>query len=101
VIVEYIRYQIPEEQETAFRDAYAGGQVSLHKSPHCLGWEVTRCVEEPTSWVVRIEWDSVEGHVNGFRKSAEFGSFLTHVRPFVANIQEMRHYELIGIASSP
>jgi hypothetical protein len=30
-----------------------------------------------------------------FRKSAEFGAFLTAVRPFVNDIEEMRHYDVI------
>ncbi len=100
MIVEYIRYEIPAEKADAFREAYAAAQASLRESPHCLAWEVTRCVEELISWVVRIEWDSLAGHMEGFRRSPEFRSFFTHVRPFVGNIQEMRHYEPAGIASS-
>src|SRR5262245_20100808 len=33
--------------------------------------------------VVRIEWDSGEGHLAGFRQSPEFRGFFEAVRPFV------------------
>lgn len=93
MIVEYIRYIVPEPRRAAFEGAYDEAQSSLAASPHCLAYELSRCVEDPTRYVLRIEWDSADGHLQGFRKSAEFRSFLALVRPFVGNIEEMRHYE--------
>jgi quinol monooxygenase YgiN len=54
-------------------------------------------MEEPTSFILRIEWDSVEGHMEGFRKSPEFRAFFASVRPFVGQLEEMRHYERTGV----
>jgi quinol monooxygenase YgiN len=99
MIVEYIRYRMPAERRGEFEGAYATAQTALRHSPHCLAYEVAQCVEEPSSYVVRIEWDSVEGHVDGFRKSAVFAEFFAAVRPFLDDIEEMRHYELTAIAS--
>jgi quinol monooxygenase YgiN len=93
VIVEYIRYQIPAERDEAFRSAYGRAVDSLRASPHCLGYELSRCEEEPSSYVLRILWTSTADHLQGFRRSAEFGPFLAEVRPFIEQIQEMRHYE--------
>jgi hypothetical protein len=45
--------------------------------------------------VVRIEWDSEEGHMTGFRQSPEFRGFLEAVGPFVHDIEEMRHYQVV------
>jgi quinol monooxygenase YgiN len=45
-------------------------------------------------YIVRIEWDSAEGHLAGFRTSPEFRSFFAAVRPYVANIEEMHHYDV-------
>jgi quinol monooxygenase YgiN len=94
MIVEYIRYRIAAEQATAFEDAYRAAGASLDASPHCERYEVARCSEDSSAYVVRIEWDSVEGHMNGFRASPEFRSFFAAVRPFVGQIEEMRHYEI-------
>jgi hypothetical protein len=46
--------------------------------------------------VVRIEWDSVEGHMHGFRQSSEFKPFLEAVQPFYNDIEEMTHYQVTG-----
>ena len=98
MIVEYVRYAIPAERREAFEAGYARAQSALDASPHCLAWDLARCVEDPTQYVLRIEWDSAEGHLQGFRRSAEFRDFLTGVRPFVGDIVEMRHYEPTPVA---
>lgn len=90
MIVEYIRYEV--EDAAALVQAYEAARRSLDASPHCLAYELSHCTEEPRSLILRIEWDSNEGHLEGFRKSADFGPFLQAIRPFVGQIREMRHY---------
>jgi quinol monooxygenase YgiN len=101
VIVEYIRYTVPSTQTADFEQAYDQAAVHLLASPHCLGYDVARCVDEPDTYIVRIHWDSAEGHANGFRSSREFRAFFELVKPFFADITEMRHYELVGIHPKP
>jgi quinol monooxygenase YgiN len=97
--IEYIRYTIDEKRSAAFESAYVEAEGALTASSHCLGYELSRCVEDPTSYTLRIEWDSLEGHLQGFRRSAEFRTFLEHVQPFVGDIREMRHYEVRLVGS--
>lgn len=97
MIVEYIRYRVEEGTAGAFEGAYASARTALDASAHCLGYELSRCVEEPSHSVLRIGWDSLPGHLEGFRRSPEFGAFSRNVRPFVGNIGEMRHHEVTAI----
>ena len=99
MVVEYIRYQIPSARAEAFIAAYAAAAKELKDSPHCLGHEVSRGVEEPENFTVRIEWDSVQGHEAGFRKSPGFSAFLAEVRPFFDQIREMKHYAVLATQS--
>jgi quinol monooxygenase YgiN len=94
MIVEYIRYQIAEPDRAAFESAYGRAQAALTRSAHCLGYELSQCSEDRGSYILRIEWDSAEGHLRGFRSGPEFPEFLANVRPFVGAIAEMRHYEI-------
>ena len=57
-------------------------------------------MEDPDAFVLRIEWTSAEDHLQGFRRSAEFGSFLPEIRPYIDEIEEMRHYGVTTVASS-
>ncbi len=95
MVIEYIRYAIENEgRRGAFVSAYEAAAEALDASDHCLAYELARGVEDPTHYVLRIEWDSLEGHEHGFRRSAEFGRFLAEVRPLVGDIIEMAHYEV-------
>jgi quinol monooxygenase YgiN len=94
LIVEYIRYRIDEGRADAFEQAYRQAAEALEASEHCEHYEVSRCSEDPTQHVVRIEWDSEEGHLAGFRQSPGFRSFYQAVAPFVNDIAEMRHYQV-------
>lgn len=95
MIVEYIRYTIPDDRAEQFVRAYEQAAEPLLASPHCLGYDVARCVDEPDSFIVRIHWDSAAGHLDGFRKGPHFPPFLDLVKPFFNNISEMRHYNLV------
>jgi heme-degrading monooxygenase HmoA len=99
VVVEYIRYRIPAERQERFEAAYRDAAGSLDASEHCLAYELSHGVEEPERYILRIEWDSLDGHEQGFRGSPEFRTFFAAVRPFVDDIEEMRHYDVTAIAA--
>ena len=94
MIVEYIRYRVPGPDGAKLIEAYEEAAEPLLTSGHCLSYEVSRCVDEPEVLVVRIEWDSAEGHLKGFRTGPQFAAFFALIRPFVQQIEEMRHYEV-------
>ncbi|MGW0881669.1 globin domain-containing protein [Streptomyces sp. NPDC002671] len=90
--VEYIRYRVPEQQSAEFLAAYTRAAGQLAAAPQCVDYDLARCEEDPESWILRITWTSVEEHVQGFRTSPFFPPFLAEIRPYVENIEEMRHY---------
>jgi quinol monooxygenase YgiN len=96
MIVEYIRYEIAPTQHEPFIAAYKAAAKELDASAHCLRYEISEGVEEPNNFIVRIEWDSVEGHEKGFRTSPQFGPFFAQVKPFFSAIREMKHYRVLA-----
>ena len=95
MVVEYIHYRIPAEQAETFADAYRRAAVLLEADPHCQKFEMSHGVEEPENWVVRIEWDFIEGHEQGFRRSPGFRDFFAEVRPYFGGILEMKHAHVL------
>jgi hypothetical protein len=94
MIVGYIRCKIDPTRTGEFDHAYRRAGALLDASPHCQRWEAARCVDEPDKQVVRIERDSVEGRLRGFRQSGDFTPFLEATQPFYKNIEGMTHYEI-------
>ena len=93
--IEYIRYRIAAEQQPAFIEAIRNANQLLANAPDCLGYQLSHCEEDTELFIWRIEWTSVERHLNGFRKSPEFGAFFQLVKPFYTSIQEMNHYAVV------
>ncbi|RYZ55708.1 MAG: antibiotic biosynthesis monooxygenase [Sphingobacteriales bacterium] len=95
--IEYIRYKVDADQRSKFVDAYKNAAHQLDESIYCKGYELSECEEEEGQFMLRIEWTSSEEHIKGFRESEQFGHFLSHVKPFFNNIQEMRHYQVTDV----
>jgi quinol monooxygenase YgiN len=100
MVVEYIRYRIPHERQERFEASYRDAATSLDASEHCLAYELSHGVEESERYILRIEWDSLDGHEQGFRRGPEFQPFFAAVRPFVDEIEEMHHYGVTSIVSN-
>lgn len=98
MIVEYIRYRIAEPQRAAFEEAYLRAAAPLREAEQCVDYELTRCIEDPTAYILRLRWTSVEDHLEGFRKGPQFRAFLAEIRPYVESVEEMRHYGATAVA---
>lgn len=100
MIIEYTRYRIPPGRAEQFEAAYQRAAVPLASAPQCVGYELTRCDEEPECYVLRITWTSAEDHLKGFRGSPAFRAFFAEVQPYFSAIEEMRHYSPTGVAGA-
>ncbi len=100
MILEYIRYRIDESSAAEFEAAYARAADAMHKSEHCIDFELSRAVEKPDNYILRITWDSLDGHLTGFRGSELFRAFFAEVKNYVGAIDEMQHYELTSVTGT-
>ncbi|MEU6665599.1 antibiotic biosynthesis monooxygenase family protein [Streptomyces sp. NPDC046727] len=101
MIVEYIRYRIADQERRAeFEKAYVTAAKQLDRAPQCLGYELSHGLEEPERYILRIEWTSVTDHEQGFRGGPHFPSFLAAVRPYIGDIEEMKHYARTSVVSA-
>jgi len=98
MIPEILRYKIPTDQTGEFEAAYTRAGEQLQQSEHCHGYELLRSQKDPELYLLTIVWDSAEGHLEGFRKSPVFMSFLKEIRPYIPMIEEMEHYEYTPLA---
>ena len=97
MIVEYIRYRIGAGQRTEFEQAYARAARVLSEARQCEAYELTRSVDEPDCYVLRISWTSARDHLEGFRQGELFPAFLAEIKPYIAGIEEMRDYEQTAV----
>ncbi|RZU77325.1 quinol monooxygenase YgiN [Micromonospora kangleipakensis] len=100
MLVEYIRYRIPPERQADFVPAYARAAKALDAAPECVGYDLSRCVDDSSSHILRIVWTSAEAHLRDFRTGPNFPAFFAEIRPYVNHIEEMRHYTPTEVTST-
>lgn len=98
MVHEYIRYRIAHDLQSSFLSDYAQAGTVLRASAVCLGYGLSQCEEDPECFILRIDWTSTSDHLQNFRRSADFATFFRAIRPYVDQIEEMRHYRLTELA---
>jgi heme-degrading monooxygenase HmoA len=99
MIVEYARYKVGSTRRETFEWAYTRAGGSLEAASHGLTYELSHCTEDRDDYIVRIKWDSEQAHLKGFRSSPEFRAFFAAVQPFLKDIEETRHHEVLSASS--
>jgi quinol monooxygenase YgiN len=94
MIIEYVRYRVPEAEMKAFVGAMDRAQASLALADECRAWEMARGVEEPDTWVLRIEWASLDAHQTGFRTGPHYPDFMRPLRRFNEYLIEAKHFKV-------
>jgi quinol monooxygenase YgiN len=97
VTIEYVRYSLTKHSGDDLVAAYRVAGEHLQASPECLGFDLTRCEEDPGSYILRIRWTSTADHLQKFRKGQHFPPFFAAIKAFVDEIAEMRHYADTGV----
>ncbi|GAA3778264.1 hypothetical protein GCM10022225_77720 [Plantactinospora mayteni] len=98
MVNEYIRYRVPQERAGGFEAAYERAAEVLRMAPQCVDYELSRCLDDPACYVLRIRWTSTDEHLRGFRGGSLFAKFFAEIKPYVADIEEMRHYTNTAVA---
>ncbi|WP_028776866.1 antibiotic biosynthesis monooxygenase family protein [Shimazuella kribbensis] len=97
MVVEIIRLNIEKESLEKFQSAFQEVGGFLQRSEHCLSFEVLNGVEEPNHFIIKSEWDSLEGH-QAFETGPDAKDFFALVEPFFPAILEKKHYNYIAKA---
>lgn len=95
--IEYVRYALTEHNGDDLVAACRVASEHLRASPECLGFDLTRCEEDPRSYILRIHWTSSADHLQQFRRGQNFPPFFAAIKAFVDEIVEMRHYADTGV----
>jgi heme-degrading monooxygenase HmoA len=92
MIFEHALLNVAPGKEDAFEEAFPSARAVMEKSPGCRSVRLFRSVESPDRFLLFVEWESVEAHMEGFRKSDEFARWREIVGPFFAYLSDMEHF---------
>ncbi|MEE6263732.1 antibiotic biosynthesis monooxygenase family protein [Plantactinospora sonchi] len=92
MILEVALIDVVAGQEEAFAKAYAEGHHLVATTPGCRSVRMTRGVESPSRFVLLVEWDTVEAHLENFRDSERFPAWRALIGPYFASPPVVEHF---------
>ncbi|BBX13814.1 hypothetical protein MNVM_28950 [Mycobacterium novum] len=96
VIVEHGVLPIRPGREAEFEAAFATARPLIAAQPGFQGISMSRSIESPNLYLLLVQWDSVEAHTEGFRKSPEFAQWRALLHEFYESPPEIEHFAAIG-----
>jgi heme-degrading monooxygenase HmoA len=75
VILEQVLLSVVPGREAEFEEAF---DTARHIPAAATGFRslrLGRCVEQPSTYLLLIEWDTLADHMEGFRNSPAFGQW--------------------------
>ena len=93
MVLEVALIDVVPGQEDDFAAAYQTARSILTGTPGCHSVRMTRGIETPTRFVLLVEWDSVQAHLDNFRATDRFGQWRGHIGPYFANPPLVEHFE--------
>jgi heme-degrading monooxygenase HmoA len=92
MVLEVALIDITPGSEEAFAAAYKTAHPILATTPGCRSVRMTRGVESPSRFVLLVEWDSVEAHLQNFRDSERFTQWRGLIGPYFATPPLVEHF---------
>ncbi len=95
MVTEIAVLDVREGQGENFVEAYNGVSNVLNEASGSHGATLHRGVENPNSFTLIVEWDSVDAHT-ALTKEPAFKDFGDAIGPYLAGQPEVRHVEAVG-----
>jgi heme-degrading monooxygenase HmoA len=83
------------------REGLQAARSVIGRAPGYLGSVFYQGVEDPDSFLLRVEWETLEAHVPGFRQSPLLAEWRNHFYHLLDQTPVVTHYAPIAGASLP
>jgi heme-degrading monooxygenase HmoA len=97
-VVEHGLLTIKPGTKAAFETAMREALPLISSKPGFGGVRVAECVERPGTYLLLVEWDSLEAHTEGFRKSPEYEHWRAALHPFYDPFPTIEHFVDVATA---
>ena len=92
MILERAIFAVQPGSEADFEAAMQQAVEVISQSGGFRSFRLQRGIEQPSSYLLLVEWDSLEDHMQGFRESELFVRWRELIGPYFASAPEVEHY---------
>lgn len=98
MVLEHAVLDVRPGEEDAFEAAFATAKGIIASMPGFAGLRLERCIEKPSRYLLLVEWDTIEDHVDGFRGSEPYDEWRRLLHHFYDPFPDVEHYRQVTTA---
>lgn len=95
MITEIALLKIRDKQNEAFEIAFAEAQQIIANMQGYKYHELQKCLEEEDKYLLLVQWQTLEDHTEGFRKSQEYQQWKNLLHRFYDPFPTVEHYKKV------
>lgn len=93
MVLEVAVLNIKEGNEVAFVRSFERASTIIASMKGYLAHELKKCIEIENQYILLVNWESLEDHEQGFRKSSEYQEWKKLLHHFYEPFPEVLHYQ--------
>ena len=98
MVLEHALLDVRPGQEAAFEAAFAEAKSIISSMPGFVSLRLERCIERRERYLLLVEWERLEDHTEGFRRTAEYERWRELLHHFYDPFPTVDHYEQVATA---
>ncbi len=92
MILEVAILNIKEGMSTEFELTFSKAQLIIASMKGYISHELKKCIEKENQYILVVNWESLQDHEVGFRKSEEYQEWKMLLHHFYDPFPEVLHY---------
>lgn len=95
MIVEHAILNVKSGQQVEFESSFAKAKQIISRMKGFNWLKLYRYHDESDQYLLLVEWQSVEDHTEGFRKSPQYQQWSSLLHSYYEPFPEVKYYDLI------
>jgi heme-degrading monooxygenase HmoA len=96
VIREHAVLPVRPGREDEFLAAFHTARRVIEAMPGFGGLSLSRSIEAPSSFLLLVDWDRLEDHTEGFRRSPAYSEWKALLHPFYDPFPDVQHFVAVA-----
>ena len=92
MILESAILNVIPGQGPDFESAFGEARAIIAAMPGFISLQLHKCIEEPGRYLLLVQWQRLEDHTEGFRKSADYQRWKALLHHFYDPFPRVDHY---------
>lgn len=95
MVLEVAILDVIPGQEKDFEAAFAKASGIISSITGHLSHQLQHCLEKPNRYILLVNWETLEAHTVGFRRSERYQEWKQLLHHFYDPFPTVEHYELV------